>query len=97
MLFDGFGFPLIQTCQFISSPSFDTEQLIQLCMNRLRVSMLSPLNEQCHKPCRNRRNRVPIKRIKAEEQPCDGIAKHYEERGRARYEDANTRKCHPDL
>jgi hypothetical protein len=83
MLFDGFRFLLIQTCQFISSPSFDTEQLIQLSMNCLRVSMLCPLNEQCHKPCRNRRNRVPIKRIEAKDQPRADITEHDEESCRA--------------
>jgi len=44
----------------------EAQQLVQFCMNGLRVPMLRPLDKQRHQPRGDGRNRVPIEALRIE-------------------------------
>ena len=52
------------------------QKMIELRVNRLRVPVLGPLNEDGHHPRRKRGDGVPVKRLAGKREPQNSVAQH---------------------
>jgi hypothetical protein len=60
MRLDLFGLSLIQFRQLVAGLSFGPQQLIELCVDGLRIPVFGALDEKRHDPGRERGDAVPI-------------------------------------
>jgi hypothetical protein len=59
----------------VSRAGLGMQQLIQLRLDGLRVTMLRALDEQSHEPSGHRRNGMPVEGFALEGKPCDAIGR----------------------
>src|SRR5437762_2950875 len=71
--------------------------MVELRVERLRVAVLSPLNEHGHHPGRERGNRMPIECLAGKNEPKGTVSQHYEECCRARRLNAEASKTVSDI
>ena len=67
MALDFFGFFLIDPSERAVCATLSVQQLIQLRLKCLRITMFGTLDEQCHEPYDQRGDRMPIKRFAVED------------------------------
>jgi len=88
ILLDVLGLHPVDPCHLAIGSIEPVQEMVELRVNRLRIPVLGPLNEDGHHPRRKRRDRVPVKRLAGKGEPQNTVAEHDEERCRARREDA---------
>jgi hypothetical protein len=66
---DNFGLLLVKLRKFRACSFLDTDQFVELGMKRQIIPAIGPLNEQRHHEDRERGDRVPLERGRAEGEP----------------------------
>jgi hypothetical protein len=61
VLFDSFRLLRVKMDEITAGSSFDPKQLIELCVYRLRITMLGTLNEERHNPGGHGSRCLPVK------------------------------------
>jgi hypothetical protein len=69
VLFDSFWLLRVEMNELTAGSSFDPKQFIELCVYRLRVTMLSALNEERHKPSGHGSHGLPVKGLRVKHKP----------------------------
>ena len=88
---------IIELGQLTSGCSLDSQQLVELRVNGLRVTMFRPLNEQRHQPRGDGCHRLPVKTLWIENQPGADVAGQDEEGSRMCHEHPQPRQRGGDL
>lgn len=82
--FDFFGLFFIYSGELVTGCALRMEQLIQLSLDRLRIPVLGPLNEESHYPGAERRHAMPRHEVMTEGPPGQGVSHNYEKCRRTR-------------
>jgi hypothetical protein len=70
---DVLGLLIIELSQLGFCPGIAAKKLVQLGVDRLRVAMLGPLNEQGHHPRRQGSDGMPVERLALKQKPEEAI------------------------
>ena len=73
MALDHFGFLIIELRELRARVVVDTQELVQLGMQRQIIAAIGALDEQRHHEHRERRDGIPVECISAECQPQRGV------------------------
>jgi hypothetical protein len=80
MTHDFLGLSFIETRELVARVTLDTQKLVELRLNRLRVAVPHPLYEKGHEPNGQYGDRVPIKGLSLEQKPQHPV-RAYDEDG----------------
>lgn len=79
MFFDLFRFPVVYVHKGVARATLRPKKLVELGMNGLRITVLCALYEERHAPRRQCGDRVPVQRVRLEEEPAHRVGNEDEE------------------
>jgi len=75
MLLDLFRFSVVHARKGVARAAFRSEKFVELGVNGLRITVLSPLYEERHAPRRECGDPMPVQRVGLEDEPAHRVCK----------------------
>lgn len=79
MLFDLFRFPVVDVRKGVARAAFRPKEFVELGVNGLRITVLCTLDKERHAPRCECGDRVPVQRVRLEDEPAHCVCNEDEE------------------